>query len=115
MKRQRSPEEDAQRLLALMEEMADQSDRGAAIIGAAWVEEAILAALESFLYAGTRSWDRLFDSSGPLSAFSAKIDLAHVLGLTTDGARSDLHMIREVRNEFAHEIAHKNEHKAFLQ
>jgi hypothetical protein len=46
----------------------------------------------------------LFRRSGPLSSFSAKIDLARLLGMTSDVIHSDLHILRNIRNEFAHSI-----------
>ena len=97
-------------MATLIEEINDQSDRGAAIVGAAWVEESISAAIESFLHSAPNAWQRLFGGNGPLGTLSAKIDLSRLLGLITDTIRSDLHIIREVRNEFAHQIAHKTTH-----
>ena len=68
------------------------------------------AAIEAFLHSEPKVWDRLFKNNGPLATLSAKIDLARLLGLISEMVRSDLHIIRDVRNEFAHEIAHKTEH-----
>jgi DNA-binding MltR family transcriptional regulator len=99
-----------QRMMTFIEEMEGQSDRGVAIVGAAWIEEAMSAAIESFLLHDTKAWQRLFGGNGPLASFSAKIDLSRLLGLISDIIKSDLHIIREVRNEFAHQIAHKTEH-----
>jgi hypothetical protein len=47
----------------------------------------------------------LFGTMGPLSSFSAKIDLGVLLGLYPEEVRGDLHRLREVRNQFAHEAA----------
>lgn len=99
-----------QRMMTLIEEINDQSDRGAAIVGAAWLEESMSAAIESFLESHPSAWQRLFGGNGPLGTFSAKIDLSRLLGMVTDVIRSDLHILREIRNEFAHQIAHKTEH-----
>ena len=98
------------RMQALVEEMTEQSDRGVAIVGSAWVEEALYVTLEAFLHPESKAWKRLFEGNGPLATFSAKIDLLHVLGLISEIVRADLHAIREVRNEFAHQIAHKISH-----
>ena len=99
------------RQMALVNELNDQSDRGVAIVGAAWLEEAITEALHELLEKDERSWQRLFGPSGPLSTFSAKIDLARLLGCMTDTIKSDLHIIREIRNEFAHQVLHKRTHE----
>jgi DNA-binding MltR family transcriptional regulator len=103
-------EEAQTRMLALTQEMEGQTDRGVAIVGAAWVEEAMSAALESFLHTDPKAWQRLFKGNSPLGTFSAKIDLVRLLGLVTEVVYSDLHRIREIRNEFAHQIAHRTEH-----
>ena len=95
-------EEGYRRLMALVEEMEGQTDRGVAIVGAAWVEEGLFAAIESFLHSGTQPWKRLFDISGPMSTLSAKTDLARLLGMISKVIWSDLHIIRDIRNEFAH-------------
>jgi len=101
-------EQSIQQSLALVQEIETQTDRGASIVGAAWVEEELLASIESFLEKDKKAWDRLFRKSGPLSSFSAKIDLARLLGIISTVVASDLHIIREIRNEFAHSVLAKN-------
>lgn len=103
-------EDDNKRLIALIEEMDGQTDRGVAIVGAAWIEEAMTTAIQSFLHDDSKAWKRLFSGNGALASFSSKIDLAILLGLVSDAIRSDLHIIREIRNEFAHQITHKTQH-----
>jgi DNA-binding MltR family transcriptional regulator len=98
------------RMMALIEEIEDQTDRGVAIVGAAWIEETMSAAIESFLHSDSKAWGRLFVGNGPLSTFSAKIDLCSLLGIVSAPIKSDLHIIREIRNEFAHQIVHRSEH-----
>lgn len=44
----------------------------------------------------------LDNPNGPLSTFSSHIELAYALGLIYENAHSDLHLIRKIRNEFAH-------------
>jgi hypothetical protein len=45
---------------------------------------------------------KLFEDFGPLSSFSAKIDLAHALDITSAAIHSELGKIRKIRNEFSH-------------
>lgn len=97
------------RSLLLVQELDAQSDRGVAIVGVAWIEEALTAAIHAFLEKNKSAWDRLFRKSGPLSSLSSKIDLARLLAMTSDAIHSDLHTLREVRNEFAHAILDKND------
>lgn len=96
------------RLAAMVEEMNGESERAVAIVGAAWVEEGLTNALREITEDHAEAKKRLF--AGALSTFSAKIDLAKVLGLVSDAIWKDLHAIRVIRNAFAHDVAHKTEH-----
>ncbi len=49
-----------------------------------------------------RAWERVFEGDGPLSAFSAKISMAGVLGLLVGDMPHDLTVLRKIRNDFAH-------------
>jgi DNA-binding MltR family transcriptional regulator len=98
------------RMQALTEELNEQSDRGLAIVGAAWVEEAITGTLESLLHTDTKGWERLFEGNGPMSSFAAKIDILYALGLTSEAIQSDMHRLRAIRNMFAHQITHRKTH-----
>lgn len=100
-----------EKIEALISEMDGQSDRATAIVGAAWVEEELEAAIRSFLIDDKESAKRLLGKSSPLSSFSAKIDLACLLGMCSRDIAKDLHTIREIRNEFAHNILAKDNAK----
>lgn len=104
-----NPEEANKRLMALVEEMSGESDRAVAIVGAAWIEEALSDSITSFLQAHEESHKRLFRGGAPLATFSSKIDLSRLLGIVSDTIWADLHRIRDIRNEFAHHIAHKTD------
>src|SRR5687768_1256658 len=91
-------------------EMAGESDRAVAVVGAAWVEEALQGAITDCLDRHVEAQKRLFNGAGPLATFSAKIDLGRLIGIMSDAIHSDLHAIREIRNEFAHRVAHKIDH-----
>jgi len=82
----------------------ESNDRAAAIVGATLVEmgldEAILSRL---LPLSNNIRDALFrDDQG--YTFSSKIDLGFALGLYGQKARTDLHRIKRIRNEFAHNL-----------
>jgi DNA-binding MltR family transcriptional regulator len=48
---------------------------------------------------------KLVRGNGPLSSFSARIDLLMAFGDISDKAYKDLHLIRKIRNSFAHDLA----------
>jgi hypothetical protein len=102
-------EEANKRLMALVEEMSGESDRAVAIVGAAWVEEALSDSITSFLQPHDDSCKRLFKGNAPLGTFSAKTDLSRLLDIVSDIIWADLHRIRNIRNEFAHHIAHRSD------
>jgi hypothetical protein len=96
-----------ERKAALAAELVGESERACAIVGAAWVEEALQQAIESVFHPHQEARDKLFTGTGALTAFEAKIELACVLGFMTESIRKDLHAIRRIRNDFAHAIAHR--------
>jgi hypothetical protein len=44
----------------------------------------------------------IFDDRGPLNTFSAKIDMAHALDITSQAIHIELQKIRKMRNMFSH-------------
>lgn len=78
------------------------SARATAIVGAAQLDYLLEQVLRHNMIAKPEK--SLFEAYGPLSSFSAKIDLARSLGILTKGEASDLHRIRKIRNVFAHSL-----------
>ncbi len=81
----------------------EESDRAAAVLAASFVDKCLIDGISSFLV-DDPSVDELFERYGPLSTFSARIDIAFALGLITLQMKSDLTYIRKIRNHFAHHI-----------
>lgn len=82
-----------------------ETDRGAAVLAGSYVENHL------GLYIKSRMTDqsiaeRLFTSEGALSTFSQRIDLAQAFGLLTEVQCKDLHLIKKIRNHFAHTPKH---------
>jgi hypothetical protein len=88
-------------------EIETSSDRVAAIVSAAFLDDRLAAALKARLYHDKKITDKMF-GSGPLGTFSARIDLAFLIGMFSTDAVNDLHAIRTVRNEFAHKLTTKS-------
>ncbi|UHH30526.1 hypothetical protein LUW10_01425 [Pseudomonas veronii] len=85
-------------------ELGDESPRGVVLIGTAMLEEKLRELIVATLVPNPSSSDTLFD--GPNSAFgslSSKIDGAYRMGLISNTFCRDLHVIRRIRNEVAHE------------
>jgi DNA-binding MltR family transcriptional regulator len=91
----------------IIEELESQTDRGAAIIGAALLEERLEEAIRGCLLDNDGT-DSLFKPFQAASTFSAKIRLAYSLGLCGEQMYRDLNLIRQIRNDFAHFVTPLN-------
>ncbi|WP_150912019.1 transcriptional regulator [Marinobacter halotolerans] len=88
-----------------LDEFSKESDRAAVIVAASIFDDALGNLLKQFLVPTPSSQDELFDgANAPISTFSAKIAFAHRLGLISSAFARNLHLIRRIRNEFAHNI-----------
>ncbi len=100
--------DDTFRFLRIRKELDAESDRGAAMLSAAyvdsWLEKAIKSRLcDTKVKKDETLFDRLFKSgNAPIQSFSAKIDLAYSLKMIGLHSYTDLHIIRDIRNDFAH-------------
>jgi DNA-binding MltR family transcriptional regulator len=92
------------KLKGIETELQAQTDRGAAIIGAAIVDDFLSDVPKKRLILTSTVSDRLFshEANGPLASFAPKIDIAFAVGICDNNLRADLHDIRRIRNRFAH-------------
>lgn len=86
------------------EEFSKESDRASIIISVAMLDEALETILKTYLVPCSSEDSLMEGAYAPISTFSAKIDLAHRLGLISTRLCRDLHTIRKIRNAFAHNI-----------
>jgi DNA-binding MltR family transcriptional regulator len=92
-------------LPAAIKEIEESSDRAAAIVASALVEDHLMTVLKDRFHHDERIMRELFQGSGPLAPFSTKIKLAFLTGLLSARACKDLQTIRKIRNEFAHKLS----------
>lgn len=105
-----------------IEEFKGESDRACVILGASKLDQILGLILERFLLPCPNSQDQIFTNNGPLGTFSAKIDMTYRLGLIDSEACRAIHMVRKIRNTFAHEVygaslasgSHKDRIKALV-
>ena len=83
-------------------EIQEQTDRGAAIIAAAFLDARLEEVILSQLPQSGQPTDRLFSGNAPIGSFSAKIDMVFAMGLIGLNTHRDLTLMRKIRNEFAH-------------
>jgi hypothetical protein len=102
----KAPIQTPEQIKAILQEVSSQSDRGAAIVAAAAIEELTeQVILERFIKLSSDRTEALFRRmNAPLSSFAAKIEIAFAIGIIANELRLTLHFIRDVRNKFAHRI-----------
>lgn len=79
----------------------NESDRGAAVLAGSYLENYLGLYLKSKMIDPSVA-ERIFSSDGPLSTFSQRIDLAQAFGFLSKAQCADLHLIKKIRNHFAH-------------
>jgi hypothetical protein len=79
-----------------------ESDRGCALMAAAYLDERLGDLLKSFFVHNDKVINKMFDFNGPFGTFSSRIDSAYALGLLPENVRKDIHLVRKIRNDFAH-------------
>ena len=83
---------------------SQESDRGCALVLAANLDNRLRTLLESFFVElSTKKLNAVFEGNGCLATFSSRIKLSYALGLLGEDERHDLDIIRDIRNNFAHD------------
>jgi hypothetical protein len=83
-------------------EVNNQTDRGAAIAGTAYLDLLLRNHLEKRMRLDPDLHDLLFENRGVLQDFSARIQVAFAFKFVGSGAYLDLCILRDIRNAFAH-------------
>jgi hypothetical protein len=94
--------DDAER--SVVSSLEHDSDRAVAIIIGSLIENRLHRAILARISRDAAIEARLFQISGPLGTFSAKIDFARIIGLVSSEAHADLVLFKDIRNLFAHNL-----------
>src|SRR5690625_864162 len=97
-------EDDLKYFSEFLREFQAETDRGAALVGAALIDDRLVRLLKAHFLECKESEDLLKGGSAPLGAFSARIKMAYCLGLITDLEYKECDYIRSIRNEFEHKV-----------
>jgi hypothetical protein len=79
---------------AFMNQLVGESDRGAALVGIAYLDE-LLARLFRARMLTEKTSEGLLEGFAPLSTFSSRIDVAYCLGWIGPETYRDLHLLRK--------------------
>ena len=94
---------DEQQWSSFFHELKLESDRGASILSAVWIEELLTRKFKNLFSKGNSNARKaLFN--GSFSSFSSKINVAYCLGWLDDDTYHDIDLVRKIRNSFAHEL-----------
>ncbi|OGO66541.1 MAG: hypothetical protein A2030_01565 [Chloroflexi bacterium RBG_19FT_COMBO_50_10] len=92
-------------LNAFLVEFQKESDRGAALLGAAMIDDCLREIIVGYLIEKKDVVDDLVDGGyAPISTFSARAKIIYGLGLISQCEYFNLNTIRVVRNKFAHKL-----------
>jgi DNA-binding MltR family transcriptional regulator len=88
----------------LHKELDNETDRSIVIVACALLDEALKETIKArLLPAAKKDWCVFTGGNSPISSFSARINLCYQLSLISDFMQRDLHIIRRLRNDFAHD------------
>jgi DNA-binding MltR family transcriptional regulator len=83
-----------------------ESIRAKAILSACYMDELLNQLLTIVLKPNIDKTDPLLDgANAPLGTFSSKIELAFRMGAISNDDKKSLHLVRKIRNRFAHELS----------
>lgn len=88
--------------LAILSTIKSETDRGAAVILASFIEEELKILVRSRFKEVEGITDGLFGSYGPFGSSRAQADYAYLTDLIPKWFYKDLKFIRDIRNKFAH-------------
>ena len=84
-------------------ELKRESDRGAALIAAAVLDERLKEILENYLIVSKEANALLSGANAPLGTLSARASISYSLGLIQKNEFEEITLIRKIRNEFGHQ------------
>ncbi|MCB0343981.1 MAG: hypothetical protein KDD66_02645 [Bdellovibrionales bacterium] len=87
-----------------IDDFVNESERAAVVIGCAKLDSLLLQILSKVLIAPTTADDPFLEGgTAPLGTFSSRINACYRIGLIDAPLSRALHLLRKIRNDFAHE------------
>ena len=97
---------DVSDLIAFLQELRNETDRGLALVSAAVIDEKLAQTLAAFFQDDGEMAQQILGvdlrREAALSSFSARADAAFALGLIERREYDEIGIVRRIRNEFAH-------------
>ena len=83
---------------------AETDDEELVFLATATVEGLLFKILKKYLVVSNLEIDTLLDRDRPLAGFGTRINLAHRMGIISEGLFDELHLLRRIRKEFKNKI-----------
>lgn len=94
----------AEEAFAFRETLSPESDRGCALMAAAFLDSRLATLIRKKLVNEPKTVQQFLEFNGVAGTFSSRIDFCFLTGLIPKSVQSDLHLIRKIRNEFGHRV-----------
>ena len=88
---------------SFLAEFQNETDRAAAVLGAAYLDAALERLLNKVMTSNPKA-TRLLNQQQPLGTFGARTLVAFAFGYLSEDELHDLEIIRKIRNAFAHRV-----------
>ena len=92
-----------EKLIVLQATLTKETDRGCALMAAGFLESEIEKLVKHKLVGTAKFFEDLFNYTGPLGTFAAKIKISYALGIISKSTMQNLQIIKTIRNDFAHD------------
>ena len=88
--------------MVFRETLNAETDRGCALMAGAFLDDQLKAVIGRTLVQNDKVLGKVFEPNGAVGTFSSRIDFAYLLGQIGPKAHRDLHLVRQIRNQFGH-------------
>lgn len=102
-------EEHLKDLSEFLSELDNETDRGLALVGAAFLDDILKRSLHSLMQGNESANEKsLLRSGGPLGDATVRLDLCLALGIISEDEHHELSNVYKIRNKFGHRISYKS-------
>lgn len=92
------------KLLTLLDRHNEESSLGMVLVTSSFIDEQLKEILGSFFTKEKYAKELLDGANAPLGTLSSRINAAAALGLISDEECKNCHLVRKIRNDFAHKV-----------
>jgi mannitol operon repressor len=91
------------KFIPYFESLNKESERSTVLVSSSYLDDLLRQLLEVF-FVEVKESKELLDESRPLGSFSSRITASYCCGLISEVEHKDCHIIRTIRNDFAHRV-----------